>query len=64
MPPVIIWVVGTAGVFAVAKWIAHESARINAELHPHGIEAQGRAAEGVMRLRRDKATGVYRPEKA
>lgn len=66
MPPVIILVIGAVGVVAAAKWIARESARINAELHPHSRDTvtDEQAREGVARLRRDKQTGVYRPEGA
>jgi hypothetical protein len=60
MPPVLIWVAGAIGVFAAAKWIARESRRINAELHPVRAEP-AEAAEPARRLRRD-ASGVYRPE--
>ncbi len=66
MPPVIILMIGTVGIIAAAKWIASESARINAELHPESRElvTDAQAREGVRRLKRDKATGVFRPDKA
>ena len=66
MLPVIILMIGAVGVVAAAKWIARESARINAELHPHSrdLVTDAQAREGVARLKRDKRTGVYRPDKA
>ncbi len=65
MPPVIILMIGTVGIIAAAKWIASESARINAELHPEprDLVTDAQAREGVGRLKRDKATGVFRPDK-
>jgi hypothetical protein len=64
VPPVIFWVIGAAGVMAVARLIARESARINAELHPQSRElvTDAQAREGISRLKRDRTSGVYRPE--
>ncbi|BAT59060.1 hypothetical protein GJW-30_1_01589 [Variibacter gotjawalensis] len=58
MPPVVFWMIGAVGAFAAIKWIARETDRINAELHP---EAKGEPKPVRVKLRRDQA-GVYRPE--
>ena len=62
MPPVVLWVLGAMGAFAVAKWIAREARRINAELHPDDPLSGGREPERVIPLRRDPTSGVYRPD--
>ena len=64
MPPVVLWILGAVGAFAAAKWIAGEARRINAELHPAAGDSFSGAAgpERAIPLRRDPATGVYRPD--
>lgn len=64
MPPVVIVVLGVVGAFAAVKWIAAEATRINAELHPepHDVVADAAEPERATPLRRDPATGVYRPD--
>jgi len=64
MPPVVLWILGAVGALAAAKWIAREARRINAELHPASGEPLSGAPEreGVIPLRRDPASGVYRPD--
>jgi hypothetical protein len=65
MPPLIAPVIAplaagalsVLGAVALAKLVAREWRRINAELHPDGDAAQRRP-----RLRRDPQTGVFRPE--
>ncbi len=62
LPPVISWTLAAIGVTALAKVLAREWRRVNAEL-----DACARAAEPVARdelptLRRDPQSGVYRPE--
>jgi hypothetical protein len=61
MPPVIFWVLGTVTAMAAGKWLAGEATRINAELYPepHDIVAD---CERLGTLRRDPATGIYRPD--
>ena len=62
MPPIIVWVLGAVGAVAAAKWLAGEARRINAELYPaHDVLAEAMDREGLATLRRDPATGVYRP---
>jgi hypothetical protein len=59
MPPLIVWALGVIGAVALARLIAREARRINAELHPRG-PVPGR--DEAVRLERDPATGVYRPK--
>jgi hypothetical protein len=59
MPPLILWTLGVVGAVALARLIAREARRINAELHP----ASPAPADGEpMTLERDPKTGVYRPK--
>jgi hypothetical protein len=63
MPPLIAplaaGTLSVLGAVALAKLVAREWRRINAELHPDGGAAPRRP-----RLRRDPKTGVFRPEEA
>jgi hypothetical protein len=66
LPPVIAWTVAVVGISAVARVLAREWHRVNAELDAQR-DAHGRAAEPVSRdkmptLRPDPHSGVYRPE--
>ena len=61
IPPVLALTLGVIGSVAVARWIAKEARRINAELHPQPPEAVSNPGM-TARLRRDPASGVYRPE--
>lgn len=59
MPPLIVWALGVVGAIALARLIAREARRINAELHP----ATPAPTDGeAVTLERDPATGVYRPK--
>ncbi|MBS7540525.1 hypothetical protein [Ancylobacter lacus] len=62
MPPFIVLALGALGAAALAKLLAHESRRVNAELDA------GRAAEADSApretLRRDADTGEYRPHRS
>jgi hypothetical protein len=59
MPPLIVWALGVVGAVALARLIAREARRINAELHP----ATPAPADGdPVTLERDPTTGVYRPK--
>jgi len=62
MPPVILWLLGAAGVAVVVKWLVKESRRINDELD--GLKARSAADSAAPRpsLKRDPETGVYRPK--
>ena len=59
IPPVIAGALGALGAVALARVIAREWRRVNAELHPAHKPAAGGE---ITRLRRDPETGVYRPE--
>ncbi len=66
LPPVIAWTLAAVGITAVSKVLVKEWRRINDELDAQA-EAERRAAEPVARehlptLRRDTASGIYRPE--
>jgi hypothetical protein len=50
---------GVLGAVALAKLFVREWRRINAELHPDPD-----AVPVHLRLRRDPATGIFRPERA
>jgi hypothetical protein len=62
MPPVFVWIVGAVGVAFVAKWLAREGRRINAELDAARAQSTGAAAAAQRNLERDPHTGVYRPK--
>ncbi len=64
MPPIVIAILGAVGAVAAARWVMREARRINAELHPETREAvsEPRGQEALATLRRDPATGVYRPD--
>jgi hypothetical protein len=59
MPPLILWALGVVGAVALARLIAREVRRINAELHP---AAPAPADGDPVILERDPKTGVYRPK--
>ena len=63
MPPVIICVLGVVGAVAAARWIAAETRRINAQLHPEAFDrlAAPDDRDAMATLRRDRS-GIYRPE--
>jgi hypothetical protein len=62
MPPVILWLLGAAGVAIVAKWLVKESRRINDELDAAKAQSASEPAAPRSSLRRDPETGVYRPK--
>ncbi|ETR76641.1 hypothetical protein X566_02575 [Afipia sp. P52-10] len=64
MPPLIAWGVGLIGGAALARWVVKEVRRINHELEEarFGRMAETMRAERIPTLRRDPATGAYRPE--
>jgi hypothetical protein len=59
MPPLILWALGVVGAIALARLIAKEARRINAELHPAAPAAR---EDEAVTLERDPQTGVYRPK--
>jgi hypothetical protein len=62
MPPVILWALGAVGAAVVGRWIAKESRRINAELHPAEPATPVDERATARKLERDPQTGVYRPK--
>jgi hypothetical protein len=60
--PVIVWTLAAVGAAALAKVLAREWQRVNAELDAHGRTAETVAREHIPTLRRDPRTGVYRPD--
>ena len=62
MPPFIIVAIGAIGAAALAKLLSKESRRVNAELDRARRES-GTVEQrtGQQTLRRDPATGEYRP---
>ena len=62
IPPVLALTLGAIGAVALARWLAKESRRINAKLHPEVDEAVPASDPIVTKLKRDPVTGVYRPE--
>jgi hypothetical protein len=63
MPPVIVWVLGAAGAAVLAKWVAKEARRINAELDTLKAKVVEPVAEPRSKLVRDPVTGQFRPER-
>ena len=61
LPPVIVWTLAAVGAAALAKVLAKEWQRVNAELDAHE-RAEAVAREQIPTLRRDPRTGVYRPD--
>jgi hypothetical protein len=59
MPPLIVWALGAIGAIALARLIAKEARRINAELHPAAPVPRD---DEAVTLERDPTTGVYRPK--
>jgi hypothetical protein len=62
LPPVIAWTLAALCAVALAKVLAKEWQRVNAELDAHGRAAETVAREHIPTLRRDPQTGVYRPD--
>jgi hypothetical protein len=64
MPPLIVWGFGLLGGAAVVRWAIKEAQRINHELEEarDARMAEAMQAKPVRNLRRDPATGAYRPE--
>lgn len=61
MPQVVAWAFGVLGGAALLRWAVREVQRVNRELEEHRM-AEVVVKERLPRLRRDPATGVWRPE--
>jgi hypothetical protein len=61
-PPVISFALAAIGVAAVAKVLAREWRRVNAELDANERAAAAVASKDLPTLRLDPVTGEYRPQ--
>lgn len=61
MPQAIVWAFGVLGGAALMRWAVREVQRVNRELEESRMAPEV-VKERLPRLRRDPATGVYRPE--
>jgi hypothetical protein len=64
MPPLIAWGFGLLGGAALVRWAIKEAQRVNRELEEARLDrmAESMQTKPVRNLRRDPATGAYRPE--
>ncbi|MBX3519302.1 MAG: hypothetical protein KF835_04710 [Xanthobacteraceae bacterium] len=60
MPPVLVWLIGAAGIAVGAKLWSIASEKANADLDRVRENADGE----VRKLERDPETGTYRPRKS
>ncbi len=61
MSPLLKWTLAAAGGAMVVHWVVREVRRINEELDAQKSRARIRDQENRPTLRRDPATGEYRP---
>ncbi|GLK71887.1 hypothetical protein KHC23_02485 [Ancylobacter dichloromethanicus] len=61
MPPVLVIALGAFGAAALVKVLSRESRRVNAELDARRRAEQAGTLDSRATLRRDPATGDYRP---
>lgn len=61
MPPVIVLALGAFGAAALVKLLARESRRVNAEFDAVRRSEEAQTPLPRRTLRRDPATGEYRP---
>jgi hypothetical protein len=59
--PLVKWTLVAVGGAAVVHWVVKEVRRINEELDARRVPAKIRNKESFPTLRRDPATGEYRP---
>lgn len=64
MPPLIVVALGALGSAVLVRWALREAQRINHELEEARLAKvrEGRRCDRGQTLRRDPATGVYRPD--
>jgi hypothetical protein len=64
MPPLIVIALGALGGVALVRWAVREAQRINHELEEARLARVREPVrdEAIKTLRRDPATGVYRPD--
>ena len=63
MPQALLLALGAVGAVIAAKWIAREWRRVNDELDQARAKPAPVDVEAMPDLRRDPATGVYRPNR-
>ncbi|MGB3022093.1 MAG: hypothetical protein WBE08_11845 [Methyloceanibacter sp.] len=63
MPQLLILIAAGAGALLARGWYRRERARIAAELARARQAMERREGEGMVRLERDPATGVYSPKR-
>ncbi|MEJ2624914.1 MAG: hypothetical protein P8Z80_10325 [Pseudolabrys sp.] len=61
MSPLVKWTLAAAGGAMVVHWVVREVRRINEELDAQKARARVRDQAQRQTLRRDPATGEYRP---
>lgn len=61
MPPLLVIALGGLGAAALVKVLARESRRVNAELDARRRAEAAGALDSRATLRRDPATGEFRP---
>jgi HAMP domain-containing protein len=62
LPPVIATTLAAIGAMVLSRLLEREWRRVNAELDAHGRAAATVARKDLPTLRRDPATGIYRPQ--
>jgi hypothetical protein len=60
MPPLIAFA-GALGGLAVVRWAYRTAVRVNRELEEARLARLAEASQDIPTLRRDPATGAYRP---
>jgi hypothetical protein len=63
MPPVLALALGVFGAAALVRWCVKEVRRVNAELDSVRVKAHAETVDrdALPKLKRDPATGEYRP---
>ena len=62
VPILLAWAVGSIAAAALAKFIAKEHRRVNADLEAARARADKRPDRPPLTLKRDPRTGIYRPQ--
>ena len=66
IPPLIGWALGALGAAVIVKFATREWQRVNAVLHPREPAPEpvrdDVARDKLPKLKRDPASGVYRPD--
>jgi hypothetical protein len=61
MPPLVKWTLAALGGAAMVHWVVREVRRANEELDRARVRSRIAGSERRPTLRRDPATGEYRP---